>query len=262
MSLSFSFTDFLIVAIIAISAGYAAWRGFLWETLSIFEWVAAAFACLYLGPYFLPLTGSLVGQSWLAGLLAYAGVFLAVFIPMAFMSHRLAQGVKNSPIGPLDRTLGVVFGILRGMVVVGLAYLAFTYFVPIRQQPRWLTQARLLPAVQSTAEVLLTLVPNHGRAHTASVRSPATVRQAPPAEAMGPTPETGPEIGPKTGKNQAGDDPVADMIRRNGATVPAQSAPAQQQEVRQQDGQGSAKAYGAGERQALDSLVKATGGGK
>ena len=96
MSLSFSFTDFLIVAIIAISAGYAAWRGFLWETLSIFEWVAAAFACLYLGPYFLPLTGSLVGQSWLAGLLAYAGVFLAVFIPMAFMSHRLAQGVGDA----------------------------------------------------------------------------------------------------------------------------------------------------------------------
>ena len=44
MSLSVTFLDCLIVLVIIISAGYAAWRGFLWETLSIFEWVAAAAA--------------------------------------------------------------------------------------------------------------------------------------------------------------------------------------------------------------------------
>jgi len=240
MSFYFSFVDFLIAAVIVISAGYAAWRGFLWETLSIFEWIAAAFACLYLGPYFIPLTSSLVATAWLANLLAYAGVFLAVFIPLAFISYRMAQGVKNSPIGPLDRALGVAFGIVRGMVVVGLAYLAFTYFVPIRQQPRWMTEARLLPAVQSTAEVLLTLVPNHGRSHVATVQPPpAMVRQAPPVEETRAT------------------DPVGDMIRRNAATESAQQAP-----VRQEDGPKDAKAYGAQDRQALDNLIQATGNGK
>ena len=54
MSLSVSFLDVLIVLIIIVSAGYAAWRGFLWETLTIFAWVAAAFACLYFGPYLIP----------------------------------------------------------------------------------------------------------------------------------------------------------------------------------------------------------------
>ena len=46
MSVSFSFADFLVVAVILISTAYAVWRGFLAETLSVFEWVAAAFACL------------------------------------------------------------------------------------------------------------------------------------------------------------------------------------------------------------------------
>ena len=137
MSFYFSFIDFLVVAVILISIGYGAWRGFLWETLTIFEWVAAAFACLYLGPYFIPLARSLISSPWLANLLAYAGVFLAVFIPLAFISYRFSESVRNSPIGPLDRALGVAFGVVRGMVVVGLAYLAFTYFIPIRQQPRW-----------------------------------------------------------------------------------------------------------------------------
>src|SRR3954470_14781649 len=103
MSLSVNFVDCLIVLIVMVSAGYATWRGFIWETLTIFAWVAASFSCLYLGPYIIPLTRSLVSQPWLASLLAYAAVFLAVFIPFAFMSHRFSQSVKSSPIGPLDR---------------------------------------------------------------------------------------------------------------------------------------------------------------
>src|ERR1700712_3264592 len=163
MNLSVTILDCLIVLIIIVSAGYAAWRGFLWETLTIFAWVAAAFACLYFGPYVIPLTRDMVEQAWLASLMAYAAVFLAVFIPFAFMSHRFSESVKHSPIGPLDRAAGVAFGVVRGMVLVGLAYLAFTYFVPIRQHPRWLTQAALLPMVQNTAEVMLSLVPDHSR---------------------------------------------------------------------------------------------------
>ena len=58
-----------------------------------------------------------------------------VFIPLSFMSHRFSQTVKNSPLGPLDRGLGIAFGVVRGLAIVGLAYLAFTYFTPVRQQP-------------------------------------------------------------------------------------------------------------------------------
>ena len=240
MSFYFSFVDFLIVAVILISIGYGAWRGFLWETLTIFEWVAAAFACLYLGPYFIPLTRSLIAASWLANLLAYAGVFLAVFIPLAFISYRFSESVRNSPIGPLDRALGVAFGVVRGMVVVGVAYLAFTYFIPIRQQPHWMTGARLLPAVQSTAEVLLSLVPHHGPAHVAKIppQSPETPGAAPVAQSEGT-------------------DPVAKLIRRNDATVSAPPAP-----MRQQGGQKGTEHYGVQDRQALDKLIETTGSGK
>ena len=207
MNLSVSFLDCLIVLIIVVSAGYAAWRGFLWETLTIFAWVAAAFGCLYFGPYVIPLTRGMVQEAWLASLIAYAAVFLAVFIPFAFMSHRFSESVKHSPIGPLDRAAGVAFGVVRGLVIIGLAYLAFTYFVAIRSQPRWLTEARLLPMVQSTAEVLLSVVPNHPEDY--AYLHHGDIRQAPP-----------PEIEQESSVPER-HDPMADLIRRDGKAAPA-----------------------------------------
>jgi uncharacterized membrane protein required for colicin V production len=241
MSLSVTFLDCLIVLVIVVSAGYAAWRGFLWETLTIFEWVAAAFACLYFGPYLIPMMRSLVSQPWLASVLAYAAVFLAVFIPLAFMSHRFSESVKNSPIGPLDRAAGVAFGVVRGLVIVGLAYLAYTYFNPIRQQPPWLTEAELLPVVQSTAEVLLSVVPD---APQDVSYEPAELRQAPPVTTRASSP---------------GSDPMADLIRSNGNAK--RVSPAPQAPVQQKSAPAAPESYGANDRQQLDKLIE-TGGNR
>src|SRR5579872_2246045 len=249
MSLSVNFVDCLIVLIVIVSAGYAAWRGFIWETLTIFAWVTASFGCLYFGPYLIPMMRSLVSQGWLAMVLAYAAVFLAVFIPFAFISHRFSQTVKNSPIGPLDRAAGVAFGIVRGLVFVGLAYLAFSYFVPLSKHPEWIRNARLLPIVQSTSQVLLTVVPDHPEDfayiphHEEVKQAPAKIEQ----KAANP-----PDM-------SSGHDPMADLIRRNEAAghVPA----ATQEPVRQKKTAKATKSYGASDRQALDRLVESGGNG-
>ena len=238
MNLSVTLFDGLIVLIVVVSAGYAAWRGFLWETLTIFAWVAAAFACLYFGPYIIPLTHDLVSEAWLASLLAYAAVFLGVFIPFAFMSHRFSESVKLSPIGPLDRAAGVAFGVVRGLVIVGLAYLAFTYFVPIRRQPNWLTEARLLPIVQSTADVLLSVVPEPSKDYRFIPQHEEEVRQAPPLS----------------------HDPMAELIRKNETAGSVPKSP--RELVPHKTVAKAAKSYGASDRQALDRLVESGGSAK
>ena len=160
MNLPITTIDILVILTVLASAGYAAWKGFLSETLTIFDWLAAAFGCLYFGPYLVPMLRGVIATPWLASLIAYAVVFLIIFIPLSFMSHRFSESVKNSVIGPLDRALGIAFGVVRGLVVVGLGYLAFTYFTPVRDQPRWLLTARTLPMIQSTGAVILSLVPS------------------------------------------------------------------------------------------------------
>jgi len=248
MNLSVTFIDCLIVLIVIVSAGYAAWRGFIWETLTIFAWVTASFGCLYFGPYLIPMMRSLVSQGWLATVLAYAAVFLAVFIPFAFISHRFSETVKHSPIGPLDRAAGVAFGVVRGLVLVGIAYLAFTYFVPIRQQPGWLTEARLLPIVQNTADVLLTVVPDQN-GNFGDKRE--VIRQAPPQ--LDQNASNQPAAAP------AAHDPMAELIRKNEAAAPKIAPESAAKPVQHKSAAKVTKSYGASDRQALDKLVQ-TGG--
>lgn len=172
-ALSFSFVDLLVVAIVVVSAIFAAYRGFVQESLSIFAWAAAAFAALYFGPMIVPLLKSVV-SGWAAVMLGYASAFLLVVIPLSFVSYRFSENVRRSPVHALDRSLGFAFGVVRGLVVVGIAYLAFSMFVPIPRQPEWITGARLLPLIQSSGEVLLALIPDqHIKEATAATPVPA-----------------------------------------------------------------------------------------
>jgi membrane protein required for colicin V production len=231
MTLPITFVDILVALVVLVSAGYAAWRGFLAEVLSIFSWASAAFATLYFGPWLIPLMRGVIATPWLAAVAAYAGIFLVVLIPLSFIAYRFSEGVKHSPIGPLDRALGIAFGVVRGLVMVGLAYMAFTYFVPIRQQPQALREARTLPVIQSSAEVLLSLAPSRDYADFAT-RTPADMSSR--------------------------RDALGDLIRQNDQESRVPEDHVQHKSITAKQSQ---KGYGAQDRRALDSLLEATGNG-
>ena len=157
-NVSFTLVDVLVVLTVIVSTGFAIWRGFIRETLSIFAWAAASFATLYFGPYAANLLRARFSSSF-APMLGYVGMFLIVLIPLSFISYRFSESVKNSPVGPMDRSLGSAFGVVRGLAIAGFAYLAFSMLVPIPRQPEWITKARLLPWIQESAHVLVSLVP-------------------------------------------------------------------------------------------------------
>jgi membrane protein required for colicin V production len=135
-------------------------RGLIHETFAILEWVAGGYVALRFTPVFQPLLNGAVRPPWLEWLLVFIGTFLLVFIPLSIMSYRLSQMVKQSEIGPVDRVLGLVFGAARGLVIVGLAYIAFTALVPLKNHPASLTQARSFPLIRNTSEILRELAPH------------------------------------------------------------------------------------------------------
>jgi membrane protein required for colicin V production len=236
MVLPITFVDVLVLLAVVVSCAYAAWRGFMSEVLGIFAWAAAAFATLYFGPWLIPLMRGVISTPWIASLAAYAGIFLVVVIPLSFIGHRFSETVKHSPIGPLDRGLGIAFGVVRGLVIVGLAYMAFTYFVPIKEHPAALTQARSLPLIQSSAEVLLSLAPE--RTYADFSTKPAD-RPAGHGDALG------------------------DLIRRNSEANKAPETDQTGDHVQHKSTSAvtAKKGYGAKDRRALDTLLGATGNG-
>ena len=158
--LGITYVDPIVVSVVIVSAIYATYKGFASETLSIFAWAAAAFATLFFGPKLAPVTRGLFSSPFVGVLVGYAAIFLAVLVPLHFMSFRFAESVKNSPVSTLDRSLGTAFGIVRGLAIVGLAYIAFTAVVPVVRQPYWIANAKTLPLIRISAQAILSLVPD------------------------------------------------------------------------------------------------------
>ena len=188
---SITVIDVLVVAVVLVSSAYAAWRGLVSETFTIFEWVAAGYCALRFTPAFQPLVRGVIATPWLQYITVFICVFLLVFIPLSIMAHRFSESVKRSEVGAVDRSLGFVFGIGRGLVIVGVAYIAFASLVPMRDHPQTLTRAVTFPLILNTSEVLLSLVPGataqleRPAAPQRQLSQPAPPPAAPAAETYG-----------------------------------------------------------------------------
>ncbi len=154
MQIPLTIVDVVVLGVLMIS-GVIAWhRGFLKETLSVSAWLIAALAAVFVWPVTKPFARALVNPNFVADILALAGVFFILLIPFSFISFRLSEMVRGSRAGPLDRSLGFVFGLARGLLVVGLGYVVYSSLASPKDHPKWMTQARLLPVVKGTADVI------------------------------------------------------------------------------------------------------------
>lgn len=231
MESELTIVDFVVLGILLISGLIAAYRGFLKETLSVSSWLIAALAAVFFWPITKPFARALLEPDWLADFLALVGVFFLILIPASFMSFRLSELVRDSSAGPLDRSLGFVFGLARGLLVVGLGYVVFTSLASEENHPDWVREARLLPVVKGTADVIMSLSdkdkdetqePATAEAGLAETQTANSNDSAKPVQETKPAPEE------NTGNPNEG------------------------------GGGDKSTSYSAGQRRALDELVKST----
>lgn len=151
--------DILVFIIIGISTLMALVRGFAREISSLAGWVIAAYGTLLLGPLILPFVQNYITIAWAAIGVSYALLFLIILVICSLISSRLSAQLKNSSIGPLDRTLGFIFGAVRGFVIVCVAYMILVLIVAEDEKPAWLTGARLYPLLQTGAAAIMAIIP-------------------------------------------------------------------------------------------------------
>ncbi|MDA1099607.1 MAG: CvpA family protein [Proteobacteria bacterium] len=162
-------TDLVILAVVLISGWLAFSRGFVKEVLSIAGWVIAAIAALELFPLLQPIVRRYIDQNLIADSIAAVGIFVVVLTLASLLSTAISRRVQRSDIGVLDRSLGFLFGLLRGAVVTALAYLVLVQFLARDEQPGWLRDARAMPAIEYTAGLLASLAPEDIRKGLAGV---------------------------------------------------------------------------------------------
>ena len=151
--------DIGIIAILVVSGLLAFARGFVREVLAVVGWVGAAFAALYAFPYLQPIARQYIGITLVADVTAGLGVFVTALLLLSVASHAISVRVRESALGAVDRSLGFVFGLVRGAVIVCIAYLLLAWALPPSQQPAWLREARVMPLVERGSDLLLRLAP-------------------------------------------------------------------------------------------------------
>jgi len=150
--------DLAVVGIVLISAFLASVRGFTREVLAIISWVAAAVSSYYFYPQALPYAKQYISNSTVALIAAIAAVFLVTLIVVALITVKISDFILDSKIGPLDRSLGFLFGAARGALIALVAFAFFVWLVPEKSQPGWVKDSRVRPLLEPAGETLVNLL--------------------------------------------------------------------------------------------------------
>lgn len=251
-----NFVDIVVLAVIALSTLLALGRGFVKEVLSIFGWIGAAigtFLIFFYVPEVKEFARKQIAEPLLADIACAVGLFVVLLIVLGFINHAISSRVHGSSLGPLDKSLGLVFGLARGVVLVALAHMAMTdWFMPVKtERPDVINQARTEPYVAMAADFMKSKIPQDWKDRASTVFDESskaveqgkelndTIQKLSPQTPQPTTPPAGESTG---GSGQNGGQGTQGRTQRSPAG--------------NQDGQGEQSGYKDAERKDLERLIQ------
>lgn len=131
-----NWVDYTIIGIIAVSALISVTRGFVREVLSLIAWVAAFWVALTFSHQAADYIQAYVHNETLREITAFVALFLGTLIIVALINYLIAQIIERTGISGTDIMLGMVFGIVRGVIIVALLVLLAS-LTSFPQEPWW-----------------------------------------------------------------------------------------------------------------------------
>ena len=148
--------DYIYVGIIVCSTIWATIRGGIYETIATMSWVVAAVSARFISPYLDTLLQSWfkLSESTVGTLVAsYFIVFFVILVIVGLINQKIREKIQDSVLSVTDKTLGVIFGIIRSVILMGFVYWGLLWYysdVP-SGLPKWVADARTRPVMQLTA---------------------------------------------------------------------------------------------------------------
>lgn len=155
--------DIGVIAILLLSALFAYMRGFVHEVLSIAGWVGASLITIYAFPYIKPYARDFISVNLVADLAGGTVVFILSLVVLSLITRSISQGIRNSALNILDRSLGFLFGLLRGVLIVCVGFIILELFIPRDKLPNWVMEARSMELIIPGSEMLTSLIPDESR---------------------------------------------------------------------------------------------------
>lgn len=151
--------DGILVGFTLVSAMLAMVRGFSREILSIASWAAAAVAAYFFYPMVLPYLQPYIDNAQVQIAASAAVVFFIALIVVTVITMKIADFIIDSRVGALDRTLGFLYGAARGILVVAVGLLFFSWLAGSNPPP-WIAEAKSLPLLEGIGDWLESVLPD------------------------------------------------------------------------------------------------------
>jgi membrane protein required for colicin V production len=157
--------DLVALGVIAVSALSGLARGAVRELVGLFAFALSALATVAFLPATAPMARHFVHSGWLAAAVAALVTFVIVFIFLRVLAGTLTARLdRGSVLGGANRFGGLIFGGLRGLLLLALFALVFDKATPQIFKPGWIVNSTTYPMASDAGQVLAKLLPKGARA--------------------------------------------------------------------------------------------------
>jgi membrane protein required for colicin V production len=133
--------DIISWSILGLSALAGIVRGFTREVLGISAWIGALIASYMFAPMIKPYLDPLIQRKVFLDPACLIVSFIGAFFILGVMFKAISRTIRSSVLGSVDRSLGLIFGVARGLIVLLCAYVLVLFFLPVSKQPEALRGA-------------------------------------------------------------------------------------------------------------------------
>ena len=151
--------DYILLVIIAVSALLSLWRGFVMEAISLVNWILALWVAVIFFQDLAELMKDWIVTASIRNVAAFAALFVGTALVGGLVNFLAGQLVAKTGLTATDRALGMVFGFVRGVVIVAVLVL-LAGLTALPQDPWW-REALLLGHFQDMALWLSSFLPDH-----------------------------------------------------------------------------------------------------
>lgn len=152
--------DVGVGVLVLISAILATARGLTREVLSLATWAGSAAIAIFMWQYHPEIAEGFIDDKTVAAVATVIVSFIVSLIILHLITMRIADFVVDSKIGPLDRTLGFVFGVLRGILIAIVVVIFGLWLLP-NNLPTWASESKSLPMLRNLGDNLIAALPDN-----------------------------------------------------------------------------------------------------
>ncbi|MDR0367401.1 MAG: CvpA family protein [Rickettsiales bacterium] len=156
--------DFVFLAVVFVSAVFGYSGGFVAGVFSLISWIITALVAKKFYPSVEPVFEGSLGQgSMLSSIAAYASIFVSCIMLLSFLAKWSGAKLHETNFDGIDKSLGFLFGIMRGILVMSVVEIGILWFFPLpEERPKWALDAKSRPVLRSSALFVSFLLPDEG----------------------------------------------------------------------------------------------------